>query len=174
MYPDFKELLSVLNGEQAEYLVVGGYAVGIHAQPRATKDLDILIGSDPANAVAVWRALARFGAPMQDMSPGDLIQPGMFFQMGREPVRVDILSEIAGIDFNEAWSRRLIQTVDADTGLQAPFISVDDLIAAKLAAGRPQDLADVHAMQKARSSTQGRKTPDTIEPPSGSQKPPRR
>ena len=71
LFPDFEQLLSSLNAEHAAYLVIGAYAVAIHAQPRATKDLDILIGSDPANAAAVWRALATFGAPLQGITPAD-------------------------------------------------------------------------------------------------------
>src|ERR1700733_3143391 len=102
MYPDFKELLSVLNAEQVEYLVVGAYAVGIHAQPRATKDLDILIRPTSANAEAVYRAMAKFGAPIAGLTPADFIEPGKFFQMGVVPVRVDILSEIAGVNFDQA------------------------------------------------------------------------
>src|ERR1700761_9530039 len=92
LFPDFEELLTSLNAEGAAYLIIGAYAVMVHAQPRATKDLDILIGSDPANAEAVWRALARFGAPLQGVTPADLIAPGSFFRMGTPPIMIDILS----------------------------------------------------------------------------------
>jgi hypothetical protein len=150
MFPDFEQLLTALNTENADYLVIGAYAVMIHAQPRATKDLDILIGSDLNNAAAVWRALAAFGAPLHDVTPADLIEPGMFFRMGTPPIMIDLLPEISGVRFSDARSRAILATVNQDTGLQAPFISADDLIAAKLAAGRPQDIADVDAMRKAR------------------------
>jgi len=148
MYPDFKELLSVLNAHGVKYLVIGAYAVSIHAQPRATKDLDILVKADAENAAAVFAALARFGAPLEGLTPADFAEPGPFFRMGREPVGVDILTTIPGVEFDEAWPRRIEAIVDSASGLKASFISREDLIAAKLAAGRPQDLADVDAIRK--------------------------
>jgi hypothetical protein len=123
--------------------------VAIHAQPRATKDLDILVEADPQNAKAVFAALAEFGAPLQRLTSADFAEPGPFFRMGREPVGVDILTAIPGVDFEAAWERRVEDVIDAKTGLKAFFISSADLIAAKLAAGRPQDLADVDAIRKA-------------------------
>ncbi|MBN9560636.1 MAG: hypothetical protein J0H14_07900 [Alphaproteobacteria bacterium] len=123
MYPDFKELLSVLNEHRVEYLVVGAYAVSIHAQPRATKDLDILINPDTANARKVFAALAQFGAPLQDMTAADFAESGPFFRMGREPISVDILTDIPGVDFDAAWKRRVVDVVDPGSGLKASFIS---------------------------------------------------
>ena len=152
MYPDFKELLSVLNAHNVKYLVVGAYAVAIHAQPRATKDMDILVQPGAANASALYTALTQFGAPLKGMTPADFAEQGPFFRMGREPVAVDILSEIPGVDFESAWERRLEDVIDTASGLKANFISRDDLIAAKLAAGRPQDLADVDAIRNAAKS----------------------
>ena len=152
MYPDFKELLSVLNEHHVKYLVVGAYAVSVHAQPRATKDIDILVRPDPDNAKAVFTALGKFGAPVQGMTPGDFAEPGPFFRMGHAPLGVDILTEIPGVDFDAAWPRRVEDIVDPATGLRASFLSRDDLIAAKLATGRPQDLADVDAIRKAAES----------------------
>jgi len=152
MHPDFKELLSVLNAHGVKYLVIGAYAVSIHAQPRATKDLDILVKADAENAAAVFAALARFGAPLEGLTPADFAEPGPFFRMGREPVGVDILTTIPGVEFDEAWPRRIEAIVDSASGLKASFISRQDLIAAKLAAGRPQDLADVDAIRKAQKN----------------------
>jgi hypothetical protein len=129
--------------------VVGAYAVSIYAQPRATKDLDILVKPDPENGRAMFAALAKFGAPLQGLAPADFAEPGPFFRMGREPVSVDILTEIPGIDFDAAWNRRTEDVIDPGTGLKASFISRDDLISAKLASGRPQDLSDVDAIRKA-------------------------
>lgn len=163
MYPDFKELLSVLNEHRVKYLVVGAYAVSIHAQPRATKDLDLLIKPDAANARKVFAALAQFGAPLQGMTAADFAEPGPFFRMGREPVSVDILTDIPGVDFDAAWKRRVVDVVDAASGLKASFISADDLIAAKLAAARPQDIADVDAIRKAAQSQPAR--PEKKKPP---------
>src|SRR5579883_3203126 len=151
MYPDFKELLSVLNAHRAKYLVVGAYAVAIHAQPRATKDLDILVGADPENGRAVFAALAKFGAPLSGLSPGDFSVEGPFFRMGQAPIGIDILTAVDGIDFDQAWARRVEGLIDAETGLTATFICREDLIATKLASGRLQDLADVEAIRLAQN-----------------------
>ncbi len=153
MHCDFKELLSILNAERVKYLVVGGYAVSLYAQPRATKDLDILIKPDKANGAALFRALEKFGAPLEGLTPDDFIERGSFFRMGTPPVMVDILPEIAGVDFDHAWRRRTMETIDRKSGLKAAFISADELIAAKAAAGRAQDLADVEALYLARDRT---------------------
>ena len=152
MYQDFKELLSVLNEHRVKYLVVGAYAVSIHAQPRATKDLDILVKADAVNAQAVFAALAQFGAPLQGLRAADFAEHGPFFRMGREPVSVDILTAIPGVEFDAAWQCRVEDVVDPASGLKANFISREDLIAAKLASGRPQDLADVDAIRNAAES----------------------
>jgi hypothetical protein len=152
MYSDFKELLSVLNAHRVKYLVVGAYAVSIYAQPRATKDLDILVKADADNAQAVFAALAQFGAPLQGFTTADFAEQGPFLRMGREPVGVDILTAIPGVEFNAAWERRVENVIDPASGLKASFISREDLIAGKLASGRPQDLADVYAIRKAAES----------------------
>ncbi len=152
MHSDFRELLSVLNDCHVRYLIVGAYAVAIHAQPRATKDLDILVKADAENAQMLFTALVKFGAPLQGMTFADFAEPGPFFRMGRDPVGVDILTAIPGVEFDAAWERRVEDVIDLATGLKATFISCDDLVAAKLAAGRPQDLADVSAIQKALQS----------------------
>jgi hypothetical protein len=149
MYPDFKELLSVLNAHRVRYLIVGAYAVSIHAQPRATKDLDILVKADAENAKAIYEALVQFGAPLEGLTFADFAERGPFFHMGREPVAVDILTEIPGVEFDAAWERRVEGVIDAASGVKANFISRGDLMAAKRASGRAQDLADVEAMRKA-------------------------
>ena len=103
MFADFKELLSVLNRHKVKYLVVGGYAVGYHAQPRATNDLDVLIQPAPKNGEAVYRALVEFGAPnIKNLTPADLTEKGSFYRMGVPPVAVDILPAIKGVAFNAA------------------------------------------------------------------------
>jgi len=141
MHQDFKELLSAFNAGQVRYLIVGGYAVSFHAQPRATKDLDILIGADAENSKAVYAALAKFGAPIEGLSAKDFAEPDNFFRMGTPPVMVDIMPKISGVEFEEAWSRRVDVQIDDD--LSVPFISRQDLLTAKLSAGRAQDLIDV-------------------------------
>ncbi|MCI0597975.1 MAG: hypothetical protein L0Y50_13170 [Beijerinckiaceae bacterium] len=151
MYQDFKKLLSIVNDCGVKFLVVGGYAVSFHAQPRATKDRDILIKPDAQNAAAVFAALTKFGAPLEGLGPDDLLERGKFFRLGAPPVMVDILPEISGVDFDGAWQRRVEVLVDAERGLAAHFISDSDLIASKHAAGQPQDLADVDALNKAKA-----------------------
>ena len=149
MFEEFKELLSIFNARKVRYLVVGGYAVSLHAQPRSTQDVDILIASDAENARAVYGALQEFGAPLEGLVPADFAERNKFFRMGRAPVAVDILPEIDGINFEDAWRNRVEILIDPHSGLKAFFISSEDLIANKLAAGRPQDLADVAALRQA-------------------------
>jgi len=153
MFKDFKELLSAFNAHQVRYLIVGGYAVSFHAQPRATKDIDLLIDPAEANGDAVYAALAEFGAPLQGLSAKDFREPGSFFRMGTPPKMVDILSRISGVDFEAAWGRRVEGEIEE--GLTAPFISREDLLAAKRAAGRPEDLADVSALEAAEGKRPG-------------------
>jgi Nucleotidyl transferase of unknown function (DUF2204) len=172
MYPDFKELLRVFNAHGVKYLIVGGYAVSLHAQPRATKDIDILVKPNAENAQATYAALAKFGAPLEGLAPEDFAEPGSFFRMGHEPVAVDLLSEIPGVDFDSAWEKRVDAVIDPASGLTAHFISGDDLMAAKLAAGRPQDIADAAAIHKAAEGKvplSANKTPAETKPSSHGQ-----
>jgi hypothetical protein len=152
MYQDYNDLLSAFHAHGVRYLIVGGYAVIFHAQPRFTKDIDFFIKADPANAQATYAALAEFGAPLQGVRAEAFAERDSFFRFGRDPRGFDILPDIPGVDFDAAWERRVEGVIDAKTGLKAFFISRDDLIAAKLAAARPQDLADVDAIRKAAES----------------------
>jgi hypothetical protein len=146
---DFTDLLSLFNDNNVRYLVVGGYAVIQHAEPRFTKDLDLWISTDPSNARAVYQSLKDFGAPLTDLTEADFGEEGYFYQMGMPPVRVDVLMGIPGIQFEEAWERRV--AVDFD-GLSIPFISRLDLITAKLASGKPQDLIDAELLAQVASA----------------------
>ncbi|HEX4319822.1 MAG TPA: DUF6036 family nucleotidyltransferase [Acidobacteriaceae bacterium] len=148
---DFNELLSSFSAHNVKYLIVGGYAVALHAQPRATKDLDLFIEQDPENGQAVFAALTQFGAPVQGMNPEDLIEPGSFFRMGVAPLMIEIFSKIDGIDFDQAWQNRVEVLIDEKNGLKALFMSAPDLIQSKLAAGRLIDLADAEAVRIAQS-----------------------
>jgi hypothetical protein len=132
-------------------LIVGGYAVIFHAQPRFTRDIDLFIRADQENAKATYEALAAFGAPLRDIRVEDLAEPNNFFRFGREPRAIDILPGIDGVEFDAAWEKRVEAVIDSQSGLKAYFISSADLVAAKIAAGRPQDLADVDALRKAKS-----------------------
>ena len=102
MYPDFKDLLSAFHAHGVKYLVIGGYAVSFYTQPRATKDIDIFIKADPANARAALHALTAFGAPVAGLTEEDLADPSHFLRFGREPVAVDILPGVDGVDFDTA------------------------------------------------------------------------
>jgi len=153
MFPDFRELLRSFRAHGVKYLIVGGYAVSFHAQPRATKDLDIFVRADPENAKAVWNALAAFGAPLEGIAAEDLGNPGKFIRFGHPPVAVDILPAIDGVSFDDAWSRRVETAVEEGGDLEVNFISREDLIASKLAAGRARDLADVEEIREASASS---------------------
>jgi hypothetical protein len=126
-------------------MVIGGYAVVQYAEPRFTKDLDVLISTDTKNAEAVYHALKEFGAPLAGLTPKDFSEEGFFFQMGVPPIRVDVLMGIPGINFDDCWDRRV--EVDFD-GLNVIFISKQDLIRSKRAAGRPQDLIDADLLSQ--------------------------
>jgi len=104
--PDFRDLLSEFNARGVEYLVVGAYALAAHGHVRATGDLDIWVKPDPANAKRVMSALAAFGAPLHDLTEGDLSRAGVVFQIGVAPVRIDVLTGIDGVAFDEAWLER--------------------------------------------------------------------
>ncbi|NNJ24800.1 nucleotidyltransferase [Alienimonas chondri] len=144
--PEFSELLSIMDRHEVRYLVIGGYAVMLYAEPRWTKDLDLWIALDETNAHAVFSALKEFGAPLSGLSASDFSTPGYFYQMGRPPLRVDLMMEIPGGDFESAWSRRnTVQVGDQ----HVHFISREDLITVKRAAGREQDLRDAEAIEQA-------------------------
>ena len=137
---DFSDLLRLFNAGRVRYLVIGGYAVIQYAEPRFTADLDLWTGTGTRNAGAVYKALREFGAPLSGLTEDDFSEEGCFYQMGVPPVRVDVLMGIPGVGFEAAWTRRV--EIDFD-GLPVPFISREDLIAAKRASGRPQDMLDV-------------------------------
>jgi predicted nucleotidyltransferase len=145
MNPDFRDLLSAFCAAGVEFIVVGAHALAAHGHVRATKDLDVWIRPSPGNALRVLAALREFGAPLGDVSAADFSVPGVTFQIGVAPVRIDLLTEIDGVRFADAWARRSARSMD---GLSFSVLSVDDLITNKRASGRLQDLADVEALQR--------------------------
>ena len=145
MNSDFKDLLSIFIENKVKFLVIGGYAVMKHTEPRYTKDLDLLILPSAENSSAVMKSLKEFGAPLFGLSENDLQTPGLFFQIGAIPNRIDIIVQVPGIDFAAAYQRRDTVMIDS---IPVPFISLNDLISTKLAAGRPQDLVDAGALAK--------------------------
>lgn len=141
---DFAEMLSALSEAGAEFLIVGAHALAAHGAPRATGDLDIWVNFAPHNARRVMEALAVFGAPLHDLTLDDLTRPDTVFQIGVPPSRVDILTGISGVRFDEAWLNRVSVTVE---GTVVSVISRDDLIRNKRATGRPKDIADIDALE---------------------------
>lgn len=142
--PDFRDLFAALNGAGARYLLVGGYAVAFHGQPRFTKDLDIWVEPETANSARVHEALRRFGAPLHELTAADLERAGTIFQIGLPPNRIDIVTAIDGVEFSEAWPGRM-ETRYGDEVV--PVIGRRHLIQNKRAAGRPQDLLDVQLLE---------------------------
>ena len=138
-------MLSGLSDSGVEFLLVGAYAMAAHGHPRATGDLDIWVRANPENAVKVLVALSRFGAPLHDLTIKDLSTPGIIFQIGVEPSRIDILTEISGVNFADAWERKISIEMD---GCSMSVIGLEDLIENKRAAGRAKDIADVETLQR--------------------------
>jgi hypothetical protein len=146
MNPNFSDMLSALSEEGAEYLLVGAYAMAVHGVPRATGDIDLWVRPTADNAGRVVRALARFGAPLRDLTIDDLERPGTVFQIGVAPNRIDIMTAIDGLTFEEAWTRRVAASVE---GLTIPVIGRADLIRNKRATGRERDRADADQLEAA-------------------------
>lgn len=144
MPPDLKELLLAFNEQRVRYLIIGGYAFGVYVEPRATKDLDLFIAIDVANSEAVYKALAQFGAPLDGLTPADF-RDNSAFQIGQPPARIDLLQQISGVSFEEAWENRIEGLIDGN--ISAPVISKADLIRNKLQAGREQDLLDARRLK---------------------------
>ena len=145
---NFCDLLSAFRAGSVKYLIVGGWAVSIHAQPRATQDMDIFVSSEPENIQAIYMALLQFGAPLDNVDQRKFLEPGTFFRIGAPPCQIDIFTGIPGVQFEACWRNRLEVVLD-DEGLSANFISAEDLVAAKVASGREQDIADAHAITRA-------------------------
>ena len=140
MNPDFKDMLSALSAENAEFLVVGAYALAAHGMPRATGDIDIWIRPTGENSTRVWAALKRFRAPLGQRKLEDFTEMDVVFQMGVAPYRIDLLTSIDGVTFDDAWQLHAVHEID---GLKVPIISREHLIQNKRAAGRPKDMVDV-------------------------------
>jgi hypothetical protein len=143
MNPDFVDLLRAFAAAEVRCLVVGAYALAHHGRPRATGDLDVWIDPTPTNAARVMRALAAFGAPLHDVREDDFSRPGVVFQMGVPPARIDVLTDLTGLSFDEAWP-------DREPGrfgpLMVDFIGRDAFVRNKRATGRTRDLSDVEGL----------------------------
>lgn len=142
---DFRDLLEVFADEGVRYLLIGGYAVAFHARPRMTKDIDLWIAADEGNRGRVERALQRFGAPAHVIETFRSAKLDEIVYIGSPPVRVDILQTIPGVSFEAAYSARCAGEWE---GVEVSVISRQDLIRAKRAAGRPQDILDANLLEK--------------------------
>jgi len=146
---DFADLFRTLNGADARYLVVGAYAVIFHAEPRYTKDIDLWVEPTRENAERVFRALAEFGAPLEGVGVESFQDHELVYQIGIEPNRIDILMGIGGLDFTAAWERAVLSRYGEQP---IRVLALDDLILAKRASGRPQDLLDLERLEKLKSN----------------------
>jgi hypothetical protein len=143
MNPDFVDLLLAFNAHEVRYLVVGAYALAAHGRPRATGDLDVWVEPNPENAARVIQALASFGAPLDQIHDADFATPGIVFQMGLPPGRIDVLTELTALRFDEAWPDRLPGHLGE---VPVAFIGREAFVRNKRATGRARDLGDIEAL----------------------------
>ena len=145
MNPDFLDIIRALLEADVRFIVVGAYAVNLYVDPRATGDLDIWVEPTPENASRLMQALKEFGAPLTEVCAADFASPGVTFQIGLSPRRIDILTQISGVEFSEAW----IDHSEFPFGpFTVPFLSKAGVIKNKRAAARPKDIADLDALEK--------------------------
>lgn len=151
MNSNFKELLTILNDCQVNYLVVGGYAYIFYAEPRYTKDIDLWIEPTQQNALRLREALMQFGGWVEGMSLEHFTTERTMFQIGLPPCRVDFLTSIPGLEFPQAYAARKMANIEK---LAVPFLSLSDLITAKRTAGREQDLRDVANLERIQNAAE--------------------
>jgi hypothetical protein len=144
MNQDFLDLLRALSAHDVRFLIVGAYALAIHGRPRATGDLDVWVEATPLNAGRLIAALTEFGAPLNAVTRQDFSAPGIVFQMGLAPYRIDILTEISGVTFAAAWSTRVRAPFGPD--LDVDYIGREEFIRNKRATGRAKDLGDIEGL----------------------------
>ncbi len=151
---DFVDFIACLRLEGCAFLIVGAHALAAHGSPRATGDLDVLVRADPSNAERVYRALVRFGAPVSahGVRPEDFAVPGTVYQIGLPPHRIDVLTSISGVSFEDAQEGAITGHIGPES---VPCIGLDPLLRNKRAAGRPKDLGDVAVLEELRAR-QGR------------------
>jgi Nucleotidyl transferase of unknown function (DUF2204) len=143
--PDFKEMLSCLKDDEVDFIIVGAYALAAHGFPRATGDMDVWVRNSLENAQKIMRALIKFGAPVSNLSENDFIAPDLIVQLGVEPCRIDLLTGIDGVEFDEAWQNKVRISID---DLEIDVLSKEDLLKNKLATGRDKDRGDIVWLEK--------------------------
>jgi hypothetical protein len=151
---DFRDLLRVFVAHDVRFLVVGAYALAVLGRPRATGDLDVWIDATPENAPRALAALRDFGAPLHDLCREDLSRPGVIYQIGLPPLRIDILTAIDGVEFGVAWPRRMAADFD---GVEVPVIGREDFLVNKRATGRLKDRADAERLDPSRTRSRSRR-----------------
>ena len=149
MHSDYEALLRALSEGGVRFLIVGGYAVMEYTEPRFTKDLDLWVARDAENARATYHSLAAFGAPVAGVTPDDFTEPDVVYQIGVTPVRIDVMTSVAGLEFEEAWQRRVERDI---AGVRIAILGIDDLIANKQAVGRPHDRIDARRLRSVAES----------------------
>jgi Nucleotidyl transferase of unknown function (DUF2204) len=143
--PDLREFIGLLNSHRVEFIIVGAHALAWHGLPRYTKDIDFFVRSSLENAEALLDVLGEFGFGSLGLTAEDFLKPGQVIQLGREPNRVDLLTGLSGVEWAECWSSRVEGEMD---GLPVSFLGRETYIKNKLAAGRPQDIADAARLQE--------------------------
>jgi hypothetical protein len=146
---DYKDILRAFTDEKVEFLLVGAYAMAAHGYPRATVDIDIWVKRSRTNAAAIMRAIKHFGAPLHGLTAADLQKDNMVFQIGVAPRRIDIITSVSGLGFDQADASSVEVTIG---GIPVRTPSIDDLIRNKRATGRTKDLADAEALEALRDS----------------------
>lgn len=145
MIADFHDVLAAFVAHDVRFLVVGAHALAAHGVPRATGDLDLWMEPTPENAARTWQALAAFGAPLEslNLAERDFVEPGRVIQLGLPPYRIDVMTSLSGVGFQEAWADRL-----AGTLFEVPvaFIGREAFARNKRASGRPKDLEDLRSL----------------------------
>ena len=141
---DYKEMLSALCAENVEFILIGAYALAAHGFPRATLDMDVWVRPTPANADRICKALVRFGAPMTNLSAADFTKEDRVVQIGVAPRRIDFVTSVSGLTFEDAWAGAVVREI---AGVTLPILALPDLVRNKLATGRPKDLADAQLLQ---------------------------
>ena len=146
---DYKEMLQLLSEEQVDFIIVGAYALGVYGYPRATGDIDIWVKPNDINSRKLYKALARFGAPLDQVKINDFSNEGIIFQIGVIPRRIDIITKIDGVKYEKADEDKIIVEIE---GLKIPVISSDKLIKNKMSTGREKDELDVKTLRKKKIS----------------------
>ena len=141
---DYKEMVQILLDNEVRFLVVGAYAMGAHGYPRATGDLDIWVEADKTNSRKLYDALVQFGSPVSQLNKDTFCEHGIVFQIGVAPRRIDILTHIDGVDFDQAYESKEIVELE---GLSIPFLSKENLIKNKRATGRQRDKLDADNLE---------------------------